>query len=351
MLHFQAQLANSMSANAPTIAVVSAAAIVPTLSRSVSIVTLDIGRTAFGALVQSLNPVCWYMMLRSLRSTRADIVHIVGVHEWNPIVSIVTKLLGKPLVYTVHDPEPHAGAPLGMRASNWITARLADAVVVLTQYGRDVLVSQGFHNDRVFHIPQGVFAYFAAWRRGRVKAEKVILHFGRIEPYKGIEVLLAAYARVRRRLPGWKLVVAGSGELPEPLGRTNHPGVEVLNRYVGDDEVAQLMQRAQLVVLPYLQATQSAVIGIAFSFSRAVIASDVGGLKEMVRHGRTGLLVPANDITALAGAIESLARNPGRRSRMGKAAFRLARKQWAWDDIARRHVRLYKRVLSRHGNR
>jgi glycosyltransferase involved in cell wall biosynthesis len=109
------------------------------------------------------------------------------------------------------------------------------------------------------------------------------------------------------------------------------------------------MQRAGLVVVPYLEATQSAVIATAYAFARPVIASDVGGLREMVIQGKTGLLVPPNDSSALAKAIETLARDGRRLSRMGRHARALAEKTWAWDKIAAQHISLYRGVLSRRG--
>lgn len=351
MLHFQADLANSMGRLTPTVAVRSRAAKETGLTRFVAIGRVDTGRSALGSLLRALNPLCWREIRQALRDTHADVIQIVGVHEWNPLVGLLVKSLGKPLVYTVHDPEPHAGAPLGIRTSNWITARLADALVVLTKHGRNQLVSQGFRRDAVYYIPYGISFYFADGRRRPGKAQNDILCFGRIEPYKGIEVLVDAYRRVREVLPDWTLTIAGSGALPASLSNLRDPGIKILNKYIRDDGVARLMQRARMVVAPYLEATQSAVIATAYGFGRPVIASRVGGLEEMVISGKTGVLVPPHDAPALAKAILSLAADQRRLSRLGRNARAFGTKKWSWTNIARQHLRMYGRVLSKRGHK
>jgi glycosyltransferase involved in cell wall biosynthesis len=347
MVHFQADLANSMCLVAPTVAVLSSAVEGSSLARPIIKVRVDTGRNALGSAIRALNPVCWHDLYRKLQSTDADIMHIVGVHEWNPLVCILLKLQGKPVVYTVHDPEAHSGAPVAIRASNWMSVRLADALVVLTRFGRDQLIAQRLPAHKIFHIPYGISNYFTTRPQRKVRHEKRILYFGRIEPYKGLDVLLDAYVRLRKFLPDWSLTIAGVGVLPVRLLRGQAPGIQIINRYVRDLEVTRLMQRARLVVVPYLEATQSAVIATAFGFGRPVIATDVGGLKEMVIHGKNGLLVPPHDAEALADAIKSLATSPGRLLRMGRNAYALGQKKWGWARIARKHLRMYAKVTSR----
>jgi glycosyltransferase involved in cell wall biosynthesis len=228
-----------------------------------------------------------------------------------------------------------------------MSVRLADALVVLTSFGQAQLIAQRLPAHKIFHIPYGISNYFTTGPQRKVRPEKRILYFGRIEPYKGLDVLLDAYGRLRKFLPDWSLTIAGVGALPVRLLRGQGPGIRIINRYVRDLEVARLMQRARFVVVPYLEATQSAVIATAFGFGRPVIATDVGGLKEMVIHGKNGLLVPPHDAEALADAIRSLATSPGRLLRMGRNAYALGQKKWGWDRIARKHLRMYAKVTSR----
>jgi starch synthase len=351
MVHFQAELANALVVITPTVVVSAAAAPASLISRAVPRIALATGANAWSSLARAANPLTWFRLASALRASKVDLIHIAGAHEWNPIVAVLSQVLGIPLVYTMHDHMAHVGTPMTMRLSNWITPRLADAIVVLTRRGRDMLVSMGFPAQKIYHIPHGVYSIFTRWRRTNVKAENVLLYFGRLEPYKGLDVLLAAFARVRKALPGWKLVIAGSGDLPAALTDLDLRGIEILNRYVADEEVAGLMQRARVVVVPYTEATQSGVIATAYAFGRPVIASAVGGLDEMVVPGKTGVLIPANDARALAHAIKSLASDPGRLTKMGREALALSRKEWSWASIAQEHARMYAQVLGRHKKR
>jgi starch synthase len=351
MVHFQAELANAMLAIMPTVVISAAAAPASLISRAVPRISLGTGANAWSSLARAANPWTWYRLVRALRASKPDLIHIVGAHEWNPIVAVLVRLLDIPLVYTMHDHMSHAGTPVMMRVSNWITPRLALAIVVLTRRGRDALVSKGFPLQKIYCIPHGIYTIFTRWRRANVKSEKVLLYFGRLEPYKGLDVLLGAFARVRRALPGWTLVIAGSGDLPAALTDMDLSGIEIQNRYVADEEVAGLMQRARVVVVPYTEATQSGVIATAYAFGRPVIATAVGGLDEMVVPGKTGVLIPANDVRALAHAIKNLASDPARLTKMGREALAVSRKQWGWASIAQEHARMYAQVLGRHENR
>ncbi len=345
MLHFQAELANALARLVPTAVVMSAAAPAPYVGKAVRTSVVPIGKGALGSIAGALNPRVWYALWQGLAASRPDLVHVTGSHAWNPVVAIFSRLQGRPLLYTVHDPEEHRGAPLSIRLSNWITTRMANGIVVLTRHARQVLLSRGFPARRVHAIPHGVYSFFRTWHRSNVRARKIILYFGRFEPYKGLETLVEAFGRVHHDMPGWKLILAGSGRLPAAVDGARLPDVEILNGYIPDEEVAGLMQRAGMVVVPYTTASQSGVIATAYAFGRPVIATSVGGLVEMVEHGRTGLLVAPNSVDALARAIKSLAKDPARRRRMGRQGYALGRKELNWDRIAQLHLELYGRVL------
>jgi glycosyltransferase involved in cell wall biosynthesis len=348
MVHYQAELATALARMTPLVVISSSQAISSRLSRTVATIAVDTGQNAASSLVRALNPMSWIALRRELQKKEVDILHIVGVHEWNPALAILSKGLRRPLAYTVHDPESHPGAPIFIRFSNWIAIRMADAVVVLTARGRDQLVRTGIRAAKIHHIPMGIFSTFRALRQNRRRAriEREMLYFGRIEPYKGLDVLAAAFERACPMLPGWKLVVAGNGRLPASLAQADPRRVRILNRYISDSEAARLMRRARVVVLPYTAATQSGVIPMAYAFGRPVITTAVGGLREMLIPGKTGLVVPPNDVEALAKAMIALGTDRRRLSRMGKYASEFGRRKWSWDGIAGAHIRMYAKLLA-----
>src|SRR5262249_40553785 len=138
-----------------------------------------------------------------------------------------------------------------------------------------------------------------------------VLFFGRLWPYKGLEYLIRAEPRITAEVPGVKIVIAGSGEA---YGRyqamMSHPGRFVIHdEYVSDEKRAQLFRESSVVVLPYIEASQSGVIPLAYRFGKPVVATTVGGLPAMVDHGETGYLVPPADAESLARAVVDLLRD------------------------------------------
>jgi glycosyltransferase involved in cell wall biosynthesis len=160
-------------------------------------------------------------------------------------------------------------------------------------------------------------AAVAAERRRHGNPELLLLCFGAIRPYKGLDLALEALALVDPAL-SVRLVVAGrfwSGEPAyrrqlEQLGLGNR--VELRDRYIPDDEAAVLFAAADAVLLPYRSASQSGVIQLAFAHGRPVIATAVGGIPEAVSDGEDGLLCPSESPRALAKAIERMAREKDR---------------------------------------
>lgn len=348
MVHFVTELANAVSRITPTVVVSSSSAAgALALRRAITVIPADTGRNALGSLAQALNPVTWLTLYKRLSGEKVDVIHLAGVHEWNPMLCMLGKMLHRPLAYTIHDPEPHPGAPVLMRISNWLTLRMSDAIVVLTEQGRQRLLAARIPEEKINHIPHGIYSSFQRRfpAKNSARPEKLILYLGRIEPYKGVDILIPAFAHVRENLPDWTLVVAGAGQLPPSLAKPDVRGLEFLHGFIPDAEVARLMRMSRFVVLPYTSATQSGVIAMSYAFGRPVIATEVGGLREMVLPGKTGLLVPPNDVQALARAMKLLATDARVYSRMCRHVRGLTRGPWGPDKIARAHVRMYRSLL------
>ena len=125
---------------------------------------------------------------------------------------------------------------------------------------------------------------------------------------------------------------------------TDRESFEIINEFIPDEEIAQLFQRAKLVVLPYIEASQSGIIAIAYAFKKPVIVSSVGSIPEVVDHGKTGLLVPPGDAKALAEAIIELLKDDRLREEMGNNAFAKMEQELSWDKIAEKTLQVYKQV-------
>ncbi|MHB0858709.1 MAG: glycosyltransferase family 4 protein [Anaerolineae bacterium] len=249
-----------------------------------------------------------------------DVVHIQQGHLW---LNMVLPLLNRyPLVMTIHDPRQHTGDRGAQNTPQWISDlgfRQADQVIVHGRQLKGQVVSElGIPEDRVHVIPMIAHGQPS---RGVVAEEQegTVLFFGRIWGYKGLDYLIRAEPRIASRVADVRIIIAGEGE---DMGRyralMRHPEhFEVHNEFVSEDKQAELFRRACVVTLPYIEATQSAVIPVAYTFGKPVVATTVGSLPDLVDDGATGLLVPPRDESALADAIVRLLQDRTLRHRMG----------------------------------
>jgi glycosyltransferase involved in cell wall biosynthesis len=183
----------------------------------------------------------------------------------------------------------------------------------------------------------------------RTPEPRSLLMFGRMEAYKGLDVLITACERLQAMGTSFTLTLAGRGpELDRLRPRVAAlPSVQVVDGWLTPREAIAQLQASSLVVMPYRESTQSGVLAAAFANGRPVVASRVGGIPDVVQDGTSGVLVPAGDPAALAHAIAALLDDPARLERMGEAALRYADEQLAWEPIAADTVKYYRSVARR----
>jgi len=148
-------------------------------------------------------------------------------------------------------------------------------------------------------------------------------------------------------VPDARIVIAGEGEDFARYRRmmANPEQFIVRNEYVTDAERNELFRRASVVVLPYVEASQSAVIPVAYQSSKPVVATTVGGLPELVDHGRTGLLVPPRDERALAEAVVRILSDGDLRRRLGAGGRRKLDRECSPAAVANQTLEVYRRAL------
>ena len=101
-----------------------------------------------------------------------------------------------------------------------------------------------------------------------------------------------------------------------------HSNIEIINEYIEDDMVAELFQRASVVVLPYVEGSQSGIIPIAYSFHKPVVVTDVGSISEVVDNGITGFIIPPKDSESIAKAVSTILNNNELRKQMGENSYK-----------------------------
>jgi glycosyltransferase involved in cell wall biosynthesis len=217
------------------------------------------------------------------------------------------------IAYLCHNVMPHETSPVD-RALIKLGLGRADAFLVQSEEDRSRLL-RVVRNAKVAVNPHPIYDVFNRGRYTKERAReelgvsgRVLLFFGYVRPYKGVGVLLDAFAEIVRRMEAVLFVVGEIYEgreryaaLVKQLGIENR--VRMIDRYVANEEVEKYFAAADLVVLPYLSATQSGVVQVAYGFDKPVVVTAVGGLSEAVEDGVTGYVVPPNDPAAVAGAV------------------------------------------------
>jgi glycosyltransferase involved in cell wall biosynthesis len=289
-------------------------------------------------------------MLRYRRTARsAGVVHF----QWLTVQHLDGHLLprGRPLVLSAHDILPREPRPGQRKAQRRLYERF-DAVVVHSTAGAERLSRElGVDRARVHVIGHGAFAHLAAGdAAGPPPFETdlpVVLCFGLMRPYKGIDLLLEAW----RGIEGAELWIAGMPRMDiAPLRAAAPPGVRFVPRFIGDDELPAYFRRADLVVLPYREIDQSGVLFTALAFGRPLLLSDVGGFPEVARTGAARTF-PAGQAGALHDALAELLGAPGTLAGMAERAREAAAGPYSWDTAARQTLDLYEELLSQEGPR
>lgn len=282
-----------------------------------------------------------------IRRTRADVVHFDDAST--RAFSALLFAPRVPVVLSIHDSHPHMGESMGrFEMVRSVFLRRAKLVVFRSEYAHRTMRAVRRTPARV--IPLGVYDVYRDLCDGGVEAERDVLFLGRVSRYKGIDVLAEAAPRVAGAVPGVRFVVAGAPVGPDgvadPPPLPNGGTWDVVPRHLDASEVCRQMAAATVVVLPYLEATQSGVVATALAFGKPIVATAVGGIPEVVRDGDNGRLVPPGDAVALADALTELLTDPGARATVEAGAARIVREELAWPRLARSTARVYEEAAS-----
>jgi glycosyltransferase involved in cell wall biosynthesis len=270
-------------------------------------------------VIDSVNPITFVRAARSIVAFAPDLIlfqwwHPFFAPAFRMIAWQVRRSLDARVVFLCHNVLPHE-ASFADRSLARLGLRGGDAFLVQSREDQGRL-AELMPGARVAVHPHPMYTQFAEEKPTREAARtrlgvegRVILFFGLVRGYKGVDNLLRAFGRIAQDLDATLLVVGEFYEDRKPydaliasLGLGDR--VRVVDRYVPDDEVAVYFCAADLVVLPYRSATQSGIVQTAFAFERPVVVTAVGGLPDVVRDGETGYVVPPDDPAALAAAME-----------------------------------------------
>jgi glycosyltransferase involved in cell wall biosynthesis len=302
----------------------------------------------------------WLFSLIVAKNLR--IIHFMWVvaPAYDALLMRLLKRCGRRIVLTAHNPFPH-DHDAGDIEKYCRVYREADRIIALTAHSKRQIVEHVPEAaERVTVIAHGDYGPLfsrtgfneSLFSQVKQKAgrKRVLSFLGGIRPYKGLEVLIEALPLIRALGDDYFFLIAGS--VVEPRER---PGwSRVTEALAGDDvwcdirflpteDFKAYLEVTDVLIQPYLSASQSGNTVMAYAAGKPVISTDVGGLREMTEDGRTGYVVPPNDPCAIAAAVGKCF-EPGRYESLSEAARRNAREKYSWTTIARQTQHVYRSI-------
>ena len=332
-------------------------------------------RPEAGRIVKALRVLSYYVrLIRYAATAEAKLFHLLWNNKFElfdrTLLMLYYKFLGKRVVFTAHNVNS------GKRDSSdcWLNRLslkiqydLSDHIFVHTNGMKSELVADfRVTEDKVSVIPFGInntvpnsslSSAEAKHQLGLSSSDRIMLFFGNIAPYKGLEYLVSAFAALLNSERSYRLIIAGRLKGSVGYWKQIQQGIarsgirdRVIERieYIPDEETELFFKAADVLILPYTRVFQSGVLFLGYSFGLPAIAADAGNLKEEVIDGETGFVFKARDSSDLASKIENyftseLFRNLERRRAEIKA---YANERYSWDKVAAVTTSLYSRLLN-----
>lgn len=340
-------LANALSKNNDVFLILSENPVtedfLPLISEKVNYIILPKPEGSFAKKYKGYRDI-----FNKISTFKPDVLHI---QDGNPYIAIL--LLGPnnyKVITSIHDPLPHKGEKWGKKLlSAFFMNRISDEIIVHANVLKK-LTSRLFLKSKtnIHAIPLGIHDIYKYWQKDRrVKKEKHnILFFGRIWKYKGLEYFIKAQTLVNKEVTDTNFIIAGRGEnIDKYLNMIENPnGFEIINDYISNEKVAELFESATVVVMPYIEATQSAVLMTAFAFNKPVIVTNVGGLPESVDYGNAGIIIPPQDTNALADAILKILRQTDLVDLL-KRNIEQQSNRLSYDNVAKMTLEIYSKKI------
>ena len=297
-------------------------------------------------LIDTLNPLSWIKAAKFIKSQNP---YAVIFHWWHPffgicfgaILSMISKISAKKM-FICHNVLPHESSFIDNLLSNMAFSKV-DRFIVHSE--EDNINLLDIYPDAVtlknFHPIYDLFEKgdnFSTNKNGGLIESPRLLFFGYIRKYKGLEFLLKAMPKMLKEID-ITLTVAGEFydekefylDLIKKLGISKY--VKVIDEYIPNEKVGDYFANSDLVVIPYISATQSGIVQIAYNFNLPVVVTRVGGLPEVVKDGETGYVVEPGSASAVADAVLDFFNNA--RADSFKTNVLEHKKLFSWENLVK----------------
>lgn len=304
--------------------------------------------------VNSCNPFTWYKVGRQLCKAKPDLVICCyWMAFFAPAYATIERLVSRNghtrCIALVHNMIPHEPSVLDKLFAP-VFVRNTDGFVALSQSVLSDIDRLGGQQKPKTFSPHPIYDHYgermdknAACKALGLEPHDYMLFFGLVRAYKGLDLLIEAFALVKDDLPDLRLLVAGEFYEDEEQYRKqiHDTGLDeriiIRNEFVPDADLCKYFGAASLIVQPYKSATQSGVTQVAFHFEKPMLVTNVGGLGEIVHHGQMGYAVPP-DAKEIAAAISDYYTHD--RQKPFSAYLRKEKEKYAWPKMSQAFVRL-----------
>ena len=315
-------------------------------------------------VLNSINPFNWIKTGRRIRKKNPDIIIIKYWHPFMaPCFGTVARIAKKNrsvntrVICIFDNIIPHERRPFDRLLTRYFVQSIDGAIVMSRSVGDDLRkfrtdISAVFSPHPLYDNYGDIIPRSEALKRLRLpEGYSYLLFFGFIRAYKGLDLLLEAFADKRLRYKKLKLIVAGEfyeSDLPYRNLITEldiRDDVILFDRFIKENEVALFFSAADLVVQPYRSATQSGVTQIAYHFERPMLVTDVGGLSEIVMDGKCGYVVKPEPKEISEAIIDYFSNN---RSKQFTEGVRQEKTKFTWDKLISSIIDVYEKSLTSH---
>ena len=238
-----------------------------------------------------------------IREHHVTAVVTVMSHVWSAFVAPIVRRAHIPYLVVVHDALPHAGDRTGF-VNRWLLrdAKQADTVITLSRHVEKTLVESAMlTRSKIVRLFHPLLPYGGSPQKPGARPR--FLFFGRLLRYKGLGMFVAALETLRQEGLACDAGIFGEGDITAVAGRLQTLGVEVVNRWITEGEIAAIFGRFDVSVASYIEASQSGVVALSLGNGVPVIVTPVGGLTEQIIDGETGLIAGAATADALASSM------------------------------------------------
>ena len=298
-------------------------------------------------------------MIQLCKNKEIDVIHFSGYHIFFVLICKLVKRYKVKVVYTIHDARIHPTySDANIISINNIKqkiiysdflrkylARSADTVITLSEYVRELVREIFKIESEVILLSQDIERYGKVSSTFDIKNKKVlkILFFGIVDKYKGIEDLLEALCIVKKESDSFELTIAGKSKCEEvniPIDIRKN--TKWINRFILENEIAELFINSDIVVLPYKEVSQSGVISMAMAYNKPVICTKIGSFTEYVIDGYNGFLVKKDSPSEISDKIKYLINNYKEINSIEHNCKKIYCEKLNWNVLSEKYINIYK---------